>query len=159
MGPGAGVNAVLADPTAREVLAVDVAEGAVPAARANVERNGLADRVTVRRSDVFSAVDGRFDLVVGRSALPVVPSRGRPGGDHDRRGLRRAGPVHRRRPLPPDRPGPGAGRLRHQRDLTHLRRLADWAGFAEEVLRRRELVRDELSVEYVVLRWTPRRPG
>ncbi|WP_285499653.1 methyltransferase [Actinokineospora sp. NBRC 105648] len=63
MGTGCGVNAVLAARTAGEVVAVDVNPAAVEAARANVERNGLGN-VVVRHSDVYSAVEGRFDLVV-----------------------------------------------------------------------------------------------
>ncbi|MGH3575022.1 MAG: methyltransferase [Pseudonocardiaceae bacterium] len=37
---------------------------ALAVARDNALRNGVADRVEVRRSDVFSNVDGRFDLIV-----------------------------------------------------------------------------------------------
>jgi len=64
MGTGSGVNAILAAATAREVLAVDLNPYALEAARDNAVRNGVADRVTVRESDVFSAVDGQFDLIV-----------------------------------------------------------------------------------------------
>ncbi|HET6698300.1 MAG TPA: methyltransferase [Nocardioidaceae bacterium] len=64
MGTGSGVNAVLAAGTSHDVVAVDVNPHAVEAARANAERNGVAERVRVARSDVFSAVEGRFDLVV-----------------------------------------------------------------------------------------------
>ncbi len=45
-------------------LAVDINPHALAAARDNVLRNGVADRVEVRRSDVFSDVDGIFDLIV-----------------------------------------------------------------------------------------------
>jgi release factor glutamine methyltransferase len=64
MGTGSGVNAVLAASKATEVLAVDINPKAVDAAQANAERNGMADRVQVRHSDVFSAVDDRFDLII-----------------------------------------------------------------------------------------------
>ncbi|MGH3607044.1 MAG: methyltransferase, partial [Pseudonocardiaceae bacterium] len=37
---------------------------ALAVARDNALRNGVADRIEVRRSDVFSNVDGRFDLIV-----------------------------------------------------------------------------------------------
>jgi release factor glutamine methyltransferase len=46
------------------VVAVDVHPAAIEAARANAERNGVAERVEVRYSNVFSEVDGAFDLIV-----------------------------------------------------------------------------------------------
>ncbi len=64
MGTGSGVNAILAATRGADVVAVDVNPHAVEAARANAERNGVPDRVDVRRSDLFEAVEGRFDLVV-----------------------------------------------------------------------------------------------
>ncbi|PZS33605.1 MAG: methylase, partial [Pseudonocardiales bacterium] len=64
MGTGSGVNAILAASKAARVLAVDINPHALAAARDNVLRNGVADRVEVRRSDVFSDVDGIFDLIV-----------------------------------------------------------------------------------------------
>lgn len=64
MGTGSGVNAILAATKGAEVVAVDIDPNAVKAARANAARNGVAERVTIRRSDLFEAVEGRFDLVV-----------------------------------------------------------------------------------------------
>lgn len=64
MGTGCGVNAILAAARGAQVVAVDVNAKAIAAARANAERNGVADRVQVRHSDVFSDVDGAFDLIV-----------------------------------------------------------------------------------------------
>ena len=64
MGTGSGVNAVLAAGTSTNVLAVDINPHALAAARANADRNGVADRVEVRHSDVFSSVDGAFDLII-----------------------------------------------------------------------------------------------
>jgi release factor glutamine methyltransferase len=64
MGTGSGVNALLAASRGASVLAVDINPEAVAAAQRNAERNGLADRVEVRQSDVFSAVDGTYDLIV-----------------------------------------------------------------------------------------------
>lgn len=64
MGTGSGVNAVLAAGVSREVLAVDISPRALAAARENAELNGVAERVEVRHSDVFGAVDGEFDLIV-----------------------------------------------------------------------------------------------
>ena len=64
MGTGCGVNAVLAASVSADVVAVDINPDVVAAARANAARNGVAERVDVRHSDVFTAVRGRFDLIV-----------------------------------------------------------------------------------------------
>ncbi|HEU4513560.1 MAG TPA: methyltransferase [Nocardioidaceae bacterium] len=64
MGTGSGVNAILAATRGAEVVAVDVNPHAVEAARANAERNGVPDRVSIGQSDLFREVDGRFDLVI-----------------------------------------------------------------------------------------------
>jgi len=64
MGTGCGVNAILAASRAAEVVAVDMNPQAVEAARANVERNGVSGRVEVLASDVFSNVEGLFDLII-----------------------------------------------------------------------------------------------
>lgn len=64
MGTGCGVNAILAASRGARVVAVDVNPEAIRAARANAWRNGVAERVEVRYSDVFSEVDGPFDLIV-----------------------------------------------------------------------------------------------
>ena len=64
MGTGSGVNAILAASKSTDVVAVDINPRALDAALHNVTRNGVADRVEVRHSDVFSAVDGEFDLVI-----------------------------------------------------------------------------------------------
>lgn len=64
MGTGSGVNAILAARNGADVVAVDINPHAVEAARANAERNGVGDRVTINQSDLFAEVEGRFDLVV-----------------------------------------------------------------------------------------------
>jgi release factor glutamine methyltransferase len=61
MGTGSGVNAILAASKAAEVVAVDINPVAVEVARNNAAYNGVADRIAIRRSDVFSNVDGEFD--------------------------------------------------------------------------------------------------
>jgi release factor glutamine methyltransferase len=66
IGCGAGVIALTAAKRgAGAVLATDVNPAAVANCRANAERHGLSDIVTVRLSDVFSAVaaEERFDLI------------------------------------------------------------------------------------------------
>jgi len=64
MGTGCGIGAILAAAQSRDVVGVDVNPIAVEAAAANASRNGVGDRITFRQSDVFDAVDGRFDLIL-----------------------------------------------------------------------------------------------
>lgn len=64
MGTGSGVNAILAATRGADVLAVDISPPALDAARANVAANGVSHSVEVRRSDIFSDVDGHFDWIV-----------------------------------------------------------------------------------------------
>jgi release factor glutamine methyltransferase len=64
MGTGSGVNAILAATMGASVVAVDVNPYALDAARINADRNGVAEMVDVRESDVFTAVEGVFDLIV-----------------------------------------------------------------------------------------------
>jgi release factor glutamine methyltransferase len=64
VGTGSGVNAILAATRGAEVVAVDLNPHAVAAAEDNAERNGVADRISIRRSDLFAEVEGRFDLIV-----------------------------------------------------------------------------------------------
>jgi release factor glutamine methyltransferase len=70
---GSGVLAVAAAHAgAAQVTAVDLSRRAVLTARLNAWRNGVGDRVTVRRGDVFAPVAGeRFDLVLANP--PYLP--------------------------------------------------------------------------------------
>lgn len=64
MGTGCGVNAVLAALRGARVVAVDINPAALEATRANAVRNEVDALVDVGHSDVFDAVEGRFDLIV-----------------------------------------------------------------------------------------------
>jgi release factor glutamine methyltransferase len=64
MGTGSGVNGIVAASRSRKVLAVDVNPAAVACARDNADRNGVADRMEVRESDLFQNASGRFDLII-----------------------------------------------------------------------------------------------
>ncbi|TDD56946.1 methyltransferase domain-containing protein [Nonomuraea terrae] len=154
MGTGSGVNAILAASKAAEVLAVDVNPAAVEAARRNAERNGVADRVEVRLSDVYEAVDGRFDLIVfdppyrwftPRDASELA------GADPGYRAMTAFFRGARAHLTPGGRMLIGFGT---SGDLDHLRGLAREEGFATEVVAHRALERDGWQVDYYTFRMT-----
>ena len=77
MGCGAGVTAVVAAQAGcRAVTALDISGRAVENTRRNVERHGVADRVRVRHSDLFSALepDERFDVIFWNSNFAEPPA-------------------------------------------------------------------------------------
>lgn len=63
LGCGSGVGAVFCAPKARELLAVDINPSAVKNTEENCRLSGLGN-VAVRQSDMFSNVDGKFDLIL-----------------------------------------------------------------------------------------------
>lgn len=63
LGCGTGVGAVFCAPKARELLAVDINPSAVKNTAENCRLNGLKN-VTVKQSDMFSSVEGKFDLIL-----------------------------------------------------------------------------------------------
>lgn len=155
MGTGSGVNAILAASTAQDVVAVDINPHAVAAAQLNAERNQVAERITVCHSDVFSAVRGRFDLIIfdppfrwfaPRDLLEAATS------DEDYRALTtffRQAREHLTR----------TGRMLiffgTSGDLDYLRHLGDQAGFTTEVVAHEDLVKDGWRVDYFTFRMTP----
>ena len=159
MGTGCGVNGILATRAGADVLALDVNPEAVRAAQDNARRNGVADRVEVRLSDVFDAVDpaadGPFDVVVfdppfrwfqPRDLLEMATAD--PGYRALTRFVREAR-LHLS----------GHGRLLvffgSSGDLGYLQRLVAEEGFRTEVLARKMLVEDGWQVEYITYRLTP----
>jgi release factor glutamine methyltransferase len=154
MGTGSGVNAILAASRAAHVMAVDVSEEAIAATRNNVQRNGVEQVVEVRRSDVFSDVEGVFDLIIfdppfrwfaPRDVLEATTT------DEDYRAMTSffaQAKEHLSK----------MGRMLiffgTSGDLEYLRQLFDRYGFTAEVLGRRSLVRDNLQVDYFTFRVT-----
>jgi release factor glutamine methyltransferase len=152
MGTGSGICALLAAATSSDVVAVDINPKAVAAAAANAARNGLGDRITVRESDVFSAVDGTFDLLLfdppfrwfkARDLLELSTA------DENYRALTtfmtKAANYLR----------PGGRILIHfgtTGDIDYLYQLIDAAGFNKEVLATEQLTKDNLAVTYYVFR-------
>ena len=154
MGTGSGVNAILAARVAREVVAVDLNPFAVAAARANAERNGVADRVEVRHGDIFDTVAGDFDLIVfdppfrwftPRDELEMATT------DPGYRGMRRFFDAAASRL----RPG---GRMLiffgTSGDLAFLRELMARNGFAVEEISRLDGETDGTPVSYFTFRLT-----
>ena len=158
MGTGCGVNGILAARTGADVLALDVNPEAVRAAQDNARRNGVADRLEVRLSDVFDAVDpaadGPFDVVVfdppfrwfqPRDLLEMATA------DPGYRALTRF--VRDARLHLSDH-----GRLLvffgRSGDLGYLQRLVAEEGFRTKVLARKTLLEDGWQVEYITYRLT-----
>lgn len=159
MGTGCGINAILAARAGADVLAVDINPEAVRAALDNARDLGVADRVEVRLSDVFDAVDevkdGPFDLIVFDPPFRWFEPR-------DLLEMGTADPGYRaltrfvrdvRRYLSED------GRLLMffgtSGDIEYFQRLLAEARFNVEVIQRRDLVTDEWEVEYFTYRITP----
>ncbi|HZD25699.1 MAG TPA: methyltransferase [Alphaproteobacteria bacterium] len=63
LGCGSGVCTVFCAERAREVVAIDISPAAVRNTEENCRRHGLT-HVTVRHSDMFSNVEGKFDLIL-----------------------------------------------------------------------------------------------
>ncbi|RMF89747.1 MAG: methyltransferase domain-containing protein [Methanobacteriota archaeon] len=63
MGTGSGLLGLIAARKGASVLAVDINPQAVECAQRNARLNGLED-FHARRSDLFSGVEGRFDLII-----------------------------------------------------------------------------------------------
>lgn len=148
MGTGSGVNAVLAATRGADVLAVDISAVATAAARANAERNGVSALVRVRRSDIFSDVDGRFDWIVfdppfrwfrPRSPMELVMA---DEGYQAMTKFFREARTHLR----------PAGKMLiffgTSGDLDYLHRLMTEQGFTWTVRAHDDLVRDGWKVEY-----------
>jgi release factor glutamine methyltransferase len=66
LGCGSGVCGIFCAPKAREVVAVDISAAAVRNTEENCRRLGLSN-VTALQSDMFSRVEGRFDLILANA--------------------------------------------------------------------------------------------
>ncbi len=71
-GTGAILIAILAQVPKATGLAVDISADALETAARNADVNGVAGRFDAARSDWFSNISGRFDLIV--SNPPYIPS-------------------------------------------------------------------------------------
>jgi release factor glutamine methyltransferase len=154
MGTGCGVNAILAATKGAQVVAVDINPGAIATARANAERNGVAGRVQVRSSDVFSDVGGAFDLIVFDPPFRWFKPRDLTETAFTDEGYRAMTSFFRqaRRHLAP------GGRMLiffgPSGDMGYLKRLMDQEGFSWSEVARLEGARDGVPVEYVTFKGT-----
>ncbi|HEX3701254.1 MAG TPA: methyltransferase [Phenylobacterium sp.] len=71
LGCGSGVNAVFVAPIAKEVVAVDISMAAVKNTILNCRLQGLKN-VKVKKSDMFSKVEGKFDLILANPPYVAV---------------------------------------------------------------------------------------
>ncbi|MGE5827955.1 MAG: HemK2/MTQ2 family protein methyltransferase [Micromonosporaceae bacterium] len=152
MGTGSGVNAILAATQGATVVAVDINPDALDAARRNAESNGVV--IDVRHSDVFTAVDGEFDLIVFDPPFRWFAPRDRlelATTDHNYQAMTRFFAEARGHLTP-------GGRMLiffgSSGDLAYLRHLMDGHGFQVEVVAERELVKDGQPVRYLTFRLT-----
>jgi release factor glutamine methyltransferase len=152
MGTGSGVNALLAARTARSVLAVDINPVAVEIARANANANGVADRVEVRKSDVFGAVEGRFDLIVFDPPFRWFAPRDLLEAATADEGYRALTAFFHEAHGHLARDARMLISFGTTGDIGYLRALMDRHGFRAEEVARRELLREDQSVEYFVFR-------
>ncbi|MFW6692233.1 methyltransferase [Streptomyces sp. MAR4 CNX-425] len=154
IGSGVGVAAVVAAQEGCAVTALDVSAAAVENTRRNVVRHGVADRVRVLHSDLFSALgpDERFDLIYWNSNFAEPPEGFvnesdlhhaffDPGYDAHRRFLREA----------PDRLTPGGRVLLGFSSIGNvglLRRLATDAGRKLTLWRSQPRELDTVALEF-----------
>lgn len=150
MGTGSGVNALLAARHGAEVVGVDLNPMAVDAARRNADRNDLHARFEV--SDIYSAVDGTFDLMIIDPPFRWFAPRDiteAAATDEGYKGISRffAGVDQRLRP---------GGRILlffgTSGDQEHVLGLADQSGLRSEVVASRDLTQDGVSVTYSTFR-------
>lgn len=155
MGTGSGVNAILAASAAEDVVAVDVNPVAIGAARQNAGRNGVAQRVEVRHSDVFSDVDGEFDLIVIDPPFRWFTPRDLLEGAMIDENYGMLTTFFRSVRQHLTRNGRILLSFGTSGDLAYLRHLAVTERFSTEIVAEQGLVKDGWQVDYFVFRLKP----
>ncbi len=154
MGTGSGVNAILAASKGANVLAVDINPHALRAALANADRNGVGDRVEVRYSDVFSEVEGTFDLVVFDPPFRWFRPRDLLEAAMTDEGYRTMTSFFRQLRSHLHMGGRALIFFGTSGDLSYLHQLVADCGFVSDVVAQDELTRDGWRVEYFTFRLT-----
>ncbi len=155
VGTGSGVNAVLAASRADQVVAVDINPHALEAARDNAVRNGVADRIEVRRSDVFGGVGETFGLIVFDPPFRwFAPRDLREAATTDENYDAMSRFFRQARAHLND-----GGRMLiffgSSGDIAYLQRLVGAEGFRCEVVAQHSMITDGLWVDYFTFRLTP----
>jgi release factor glutamine methyltransferase len=75
LGCGSGIASVFAAAVAREVVAIDISHAALRNTEENCRRLGRTN-VVVKHSDMFSNVDGRFDVLLANPPYLSLPMEG-----------------------------------------------------------------------------------
>lgn len=159
MGTGSGICAILAAGISSRVVAVDINPRAIEAAAANAERNGLADRIAFKLSNVFDSVEGAFDLILfdppfrwfkARDLLELSTA------DENYGALTRFMTQVREHLAPGGRVILNFGTTG---DIDYLYALIDRNGLKKEVLASHDLEVDDLTVTYFVFRLTVPAPS
>ena len=152
MGTGCGVNAILAASRGADVLAVDINPYAIDAARRNAERNGVSERIEVLRSDVFQAVDGRFDLIIFDPPFRWFAPRDPLEAASTDENYRALTAFFRRAREHLTEGGRMLVFFGTSGDLTYLEQLTAENGFDREVIARQSLIKDGWQVDYFTYR-------
>ncbi len=73
VGTGSGILAIAAvHLNAATVVATDIDEVALEAAKLNAARNGVAERIRFIKSDLLRQVEGQFDVVLSNLLTPLI---------------------------------------------------------------------------------------
>ncbi|MBX7143686.1 MAG: methyltransferase [Oligoflexia bacterium] len=148
MGTGCGVNAILAAAVSNEVVAVDINQIAIDAAKENARRNGVAEKISFSVSDLFDSVKGTFDLIVFDPPFRWFKPRGICEVSTTDEGYKSLTKffenVHSY--LKPN------GRMLicfgSSGDLAYLYELIERAGFTKEVIAHRDMEKEGIKVDY-----------
>jgi release factor glutamine methyltransferase len=165
IGCGSGVVAVQAALLGSEqVVALDVNPRAVENTAANAARHGVADRVRVLTSDLFSALDDteRFDTIIWSSNYVRGPEDYEYRSAHERAYVDAGYRAHRRyleeAPLRTTESGSALLHFSSRGDVAELHRIADECGRELRVLASRHVRENEYDddlVEHTLLQIVP----
>lgn len=148
MGTGCGVNAILAASISQQVVAVDVNQIAVEAARENAQRNEVASRISFSVSDLFTNVEGKFDLVIFDPPFRWFAPRDISEVGTADEGYRTLTKFFDQVPTYLNTDGRMLMCFGSSGDIDYLYELIEKANFTKEIIAHRDLEKDGLKVDY-----------